>query len=316
MRRSPLPDCGSLRILTGKDGHGGERPGHIHLSSTRRNQEAVRLALSRREFLPWRGGRPRGCRRDRRRDAAGLAAAAGEYAQGLYAYCRSQLTAPADAADALQDTFVVASAKLAGLRDPGRLRAWLFTVARNECHGRLPVGVAAARDEAAGLADEAAGLADAVAGPGAGEGPAGLRAVVSAALTALSPADGEIIELTLRHGLGGADLADVLGVPAARAPALACRARARSPARSSAAARGGCSGGDPAAHRAALAGPRPRARAGPGRPVRSPPPAAGLRRLGITSARYMLPEILTEYQACPQSLFINETDTLSAKTDR
>jgi DNA-directed RNA polymerase specialized sigma24 family protein len=144
-------------------------------------------------------------------DAAGLAAAFGEYAPGLYAYCRSQLTEPADAADALRDTFVIASAKAAGLRDPGRLRAWLFAVARNECHGRLPAGVASARDEPAGLAGAAADPC--------GGGRAGLRAVVRAAAAALSPADGEIIELNLRHRLDGADLADVLGVPAARAPA-------------------------------------------------------------------------------------------------
>jgi len=133
---------------------------------------------------------------------------------------RSQLAGPADAADALRDTSVVASAKVAGLRDRGRLRAWLFAVARNECHGRLPAGVAAARDQAAGLAAAAAG-------PGVGDGRAGLPAGVHAALAALSPADGELIELGLRHGLGGADLADVLGVPAARVHALAGRSRSR-----------------------------------------------------------------------------------------
>src|ERR1700758_79822 len=44
---------------------------------------------------------------------------------------------PNDAADAVQDTFVIAASKLAGLRNPERLRAWLFTVARNECLHRL-----------------------------------------------------------------------------------------------------------------------------------------------------------------------------------
>ncbi len=153
-------------------------------------------------------------------DGTGLAVAFGEYAQGLYIYCRSQLAEPADAAEALRDTFVIASSKVAGLRDPACLRPWLFAVARNECHGRLPVGVASARDEAAGMAD-------AVADPGAGDGQVDLRAVVRAALAALSPADGEIIELNLRHGLDGAGLADVLGVPAARVHALVSRARSR-----------------------------------------------------------------------------------------
>src|SRR5215467_14465474 len=70
-------------------------------------------------------------------DPAGLAAAYDSYAAALHAYCRSLLAEPADAADAVQDTFVLAAAKLDGLRDPDRLRPWLYAVARNECHRRL-----------------------------------------------------------------------------------------------------------------------------------------------------------------------------------
>src|ERR1017187_1513548 len=66
-------------------------------------------------------------------EPAGLAAAYDHYAPALYAYCRSLLSEPADAADAAQDTFVVAAGKLSGLRDPDRLRPWLYAVARNEC---------------------------------------------------------------------------------------------------------------------------------------------------------------------------------------
>src|SRR5580693_10209823 len=70
-------------------------------------------------------------------DPAGLAAAYDSYAAVLYSYCRSLLAEPADAGDAVQDTFVIAAAKLSGLRDPSRLRPWLYAVARNECHRRL-----------------------------------------------------------------------------------------------------------------------------------------------------------------------------------
>jgi DNA-directed RNA polymerase specialized sigma24 family protein len=45
-------------------------------------------------------------------DPAGLEAAYDRYAPGLYAYCRSLLTEPADAADAVQDTFIIAAGKL------------------------------------------------------------------------------------------------------------------------------------------------------------------------------------------------------------
>ncbi|HTB54467.1 MAG TPA: sigma factor, partial [Trebonia sp.] len=51
-------------------------------------------------------------------DPSGLAAAYDRYAEPLYKYCRSMLSNPADAADAVQDTFVIASSRLAELRDP------------------------------------------------------------------------------------------------------------------------------------------------------------------------------------------------------
>ena len=70
----------------------------------------------------------------------GLAAAYDHHAAGLYGYCRSLLGQPADAADAVQDTFIVATAKLAGLHSPARLRSWMYAIARNECHSRLRAG--------------------------------------------------------------------------------------------------------------------------------------------------------------------------------
>ena len=70
-------------------------------------------------------------------DPDGLAEAYSRYAAPLYSLCRAMLREPADAADAVQDTFIVAAARLSGLRDPERLRPWLYAVARNECHRRL-----------------------------------------------------------------------------------------------------------------------------------------------------------------------------------
>src|SRR5258708_16772468 len=70
-------------------------------------------------------------------DPAGLAAAYDRYASPLFAYCRTLLRDPEDAADALQDTFVVATQKLEGLRDRDLLRPWLYAVARNECLRRV-----------------------------------------------------------------------------------------------------------------------------------------------------------------------------------
>ena len=149
-------------------------------------------------------------------DVAGLAAAFDHYAEGLYAYCRSQLAEPADAADAVHDTFVIAAAKITKLSEPDRLRSWLFAVARNECHSRVQAGVSAAAEM----------TYDSISLEGTSR-EIELRALVWAALTRLKPVERELIELNLRHELQGTDLADTLGVPHSQAQALAKRARTR-----------------------------------------------------------------------------------------
>src|ERR1039458_9982128 len=102
-------------------------------------------------------------------DPAGLGAAYDQYARGLYAYCRSLLGEPADAADAVQDTFIIAAAKVSGLRDPERLRSWLYAVARNPCPGRLRVtALPPPLDEGAEMADDVADLGRLIEGRGQG----------------------------------------------------------------------------------------------------------------------------------------------------
>ena len=152
-------------------------------------------------------------------DPAGLAAAYDNYAPGLYAYCRTLLSEPADAADAVQDTYVVAAAKLDGLRDPDRLRPWLYAVARNECYRRLRArGLSAPLDAAMEVTSDEPGVE---LGPEREE----LRDLVVDALSGLNPSDREVIELNLRHVLDGEELADALGVSRSHAQALASRAR-------------------------------------------------------------------------------------------
>jgi RNA polymerase sigma factor (sigma-70 family) len=151
---------------------------------------------------------------------AGLATAYDRYAAALHTYCRTLLAEPADAADAVQDTFIVAAAKLDGLRDPDRLRPWLYAVARNECHRRLRARARTVDlDEAGEMTDDAA------ADVGHAAERADLRRLVRAAVAGLNPGEREVIELSLRHDLEGPDLADALGVPANQAHALASRAR-------------------------------------------------------------------------------------------
>ena len=66
----------------------------------------------------------------------GIAEAYDRYAASLHANCHSMLPGP-EAAEVVQDTFIIAVSKLGGLRDPDRLDAWLHAVARNECLRRL-----------------------------------------------------------------------------------------------------------------------------------------------------------------------------------
>ena len=151
----------------------------------------------------------------------GLAPVYDRYAPALHAYCRSLLGEPADADDAVLDTFIIADAELDGLRDPSQLRPWLYAVARNECRHRLRSRALAAQPDAANeLTDETVDLA-------ADAERAQLRAATGAALAGLGASDREIIELNLRHDLGGQDLADVLGVSVSQAEAMVSRARAR-----------------------------------------------------------------------------------------
>ena len=150
-------------------------------------------------------------------DPAGLAEAYDKYAESLYGYCRMMLSEPEDAADALEDTFVIAGGRLGGLRDPRKLRPWLYAVAHNECHRRLRA-TEVDHDEP----DDLAGLS---AEPGDSPERAELRRLVRAALDGLNPGEREVIELGLRHDLHGADLAAVLGVPRSQAHALSSRAR-------------------------------------------------------------------------------------------
>ena len=80
-------------------------------------------------------------------DPAGIAMAYDRYAAALYGYCHWMLHDSADAAESLQDTFVLAAATLSDLPEPSKLRPWLFALARNECRRRIRPG-SVTRDEA------------------------------------------------------------------------------------------------------------------------------------------------------------------------
>ena len=65
-------------------------------------------------------------------DRGAFAAIYDRYADRLHDFCWSILRDRDEAADATQDAFVVAAERLGQLRDPERLRPWLYAVARSQ----------------------------------------------------------------------------------------------------------------------------------------------------------------------------------------
>jgi RNA polymerase sigma factor (sigma-70 family) len=165
-------------------------------------------------------------------DTAGLVDVYDHYAAALYGYCRALLRDPQDAADAVQDTFVITAARVSALRDPGKLRPWLYAVARNECHRKLrsPEATADADDGDTGY--DWARTADAQTDPRTAPQTAAqlaqqaeLRELVDEALAGLNPSDRDVIELNQRHELEGGELAAVLGVSRRQAHGAVSHAR-------------------------------------------------------------------------------------------
>ncbi len=153
------------------------------------------------------------------------------YAAHLFDYCSVVLGNPAAAADAVQDTLIAADSLTGRLRDPDRLRVWLYCIARRQCLSELPRGSETLTPDEffEGLPGPAAEdtaefeFADVDAEALAKE----TLLVVTAALDGLSGADQEVVSLVYRHGIGGADLAAVLGTSGRRAEALVAGASTR-----------------------------------------------------------------------------------------
>jgi RNA polymerase sigma factor (sigma-70 family) len=152
---------------------------------------------------------------------SGFTAIYQRYADRIHDYCLAVLRHREDAADAAQDTFLIAYQRLDQLRDPARLTPWLYAIARSRCLRRI-----ADRKRQRPVDD-----LEQVSPPqpaATGEVERGeLRRLVWDAAAGLAPADRAVLDLHLRQGLSGADLADALGVPAEKANLMLHRTRQR-----------------------------------------------------------------------------------------
>ena len=155
----------------------------------------------------------------RARKTGGFAAAYDAYAERLYAYSRSILSDHDAAADAVHDAFLIAGQRIGELRNPDRLRPWLYAIVRHECLRQLRTRRRHVElTEAGEVQDDSVDL-------DAGLRTEQYRELIWAAAEGLNPRDREVLELSVRHGLEGADLAAALGVSTNQAHALMSRAR-------------------------------------------------------------------------------------------
>jgi RNA polymerase sigma-70 factor (ECF subfamily) len=142
-------------------------------------------------------------------DFGGLHAIAAEkafrsHAPALKNFCRRLLSDPALADDAVQQTFEIALRSLGDVRQAEKTRAWIFTIARNECYRLLRTSRTAALDEEA--AD------DSIATPLDLTISSDVRSIVREAIDLLPPIYREAVVLRDMEGFTYAEIAQITGV--------------------------------------------------------------------------------------------------------
>jgi RNA polymerase sigma factor (sigma-70 family) len=151
-------------------------------------------------------------------DRAAFAAIYDRYADRLHDFCHAVLRDRDEAADAVQDTFVLVAQRLAQLNDPERLRPWLYAVARS-------VALRMVRARRRVVLDEAEDMADTDPGPERAAEQVALRELVWNAAAGLSERDRALLDLHVRQGLDGADLGQAMGVSSNNAYVMLSRLR-------------------------------------------------------------------------------------------
>ncbi len=123
------------------------------------------------------------------------------------------------AADCVQEVFCTAAVQLTKLRDPDKLRPWLYAIARNEALRCIRLR---RRERASDELPEAPSFE---AGPDTLAARTELANLIAEAAGGLSDRDRSVLELSYRHGLDGPELAEALGVSPSNATKLVQRLR-------------------------------------------------------------------------------------------
>ena len=161
-------------------------------------------------------------------DQAAFAELYDRYSDRVFSFCLTLTRDRGLAEDAMADTFVTAWQKMSQLRDPSQVRSWLFAIAKNRVSrlgvkaGRqVPVDPSSSEMRNAFDLDEAtpdADVADAMSGEAA-------VALVWEAAEGLNENERAVLELSVRQGIEGDELASALGVSRHNANVIASRMR-------------------------------------------------------------------------------------------
>ncbi len=146
------------------------------------------------------------------------------YADRLYDFAFSMLRSREEASDCVADSFVVMAEKIGQLRDPAALRPWLYSVVRNECLRALRGRARLAHDDEwlEAMPDQGDGPEQQVERDAVQEE---LRELVWDAIAGLNDRDRSLLDLHLRQGLEGAELAAAMDVSTANSYVMLSRAR-------------------------------------------------------------------------------------------
>jgi RNA polymerase sigma factor (sigma-70 family) len=156
-------------------------------------------------------------------DRDAFAAVYDRFGDRLYDFAHSMLRQREDAEDAVADSFVLVAERIGQLRDPDRLRPWLYAIVRSECLRRLKARKRVAYGGEVQLVD----MADASITPEAEAEVSALRELVWDASAGLADRDRALLDLHLRQGLEGAELGEAMGVTASNGYVMVNRLKAQ-----------------------------------------------------------------------------------------
>ncbi len=156
-------------------------------------------------------------------DREAFAAVYDKYGNKLYDFAYSMLRQREDAADAVADSFVIVAERINQLREPERLRPWLYAIVRSECLRMLR----ARKRVDYGGEEQLINMADDALTPDQEAERAAAQKIVWDAAAGLADRDRALLDLHLRQGLEGAELGEAMGVSAANAYTMLSRLRAQ-----------------------------------------------------------------------------------------